>query len=145
MDHLLPHSDDDTVQDNAFTNRIFTENYEKTIIEDLSRNESKMSHKQVVATKRIRELQILGCIIVEIFMAKQLRAMGMGVTSLNFNQRLCACLTIVKACKEQIPNCIKYAIELLLQTKQDQNDGFNYFDNFRYPTVTEKGKFTLFN
>ncbi|XP_044733359.1 WD repeat-containing protein 81 [Chrysoperla carnea] len=125
---------------NAFTNRIFMENYEAKLENKKLDNfydtlHCKQNHKQAVATKRMRELQILGCLIVEIFMSKQLRALGLTVEH-DFTTRLKNALTVFKSCKETLPLCIKYAVELLLQTNIPEKE---YFDNFRYPTVTEKG------
>lgn len=142
----------------SFTNRIFTEGFEaklrkeaklyslkshsfpssEYINEKLMRRKRKLelqsscNYKQIVATSRMRELQILGCLIVEIFMSKQLRVHG-STSRLNFNERLQLCMSVVKNNLDSIPRCIRYAVGLLLQVD------FSDVDNIRYPTVTDLG------
>lgn len=139
--------------DTSFTNRIFTESYEAKLRKDrLSHSSPPASHstdkytkklkkselqsncnyKQIVATCRMRELQILGCLIVEMFMSRQLRVQGSAI-SLNFNDRLHLCISVLKYNPDTIPRIIKYAVSLLLQI--DLND----VGAIRYPTVTDLG------
>lgn len=145
---------------NAFTNRIFTENFEarfrnsraiksysfpidnhnmglhptKPRVTNAQKNENQITcnYSEIIMSRRIKELQILGCLIVEIFMAKHLRALGNNTLNLPFSERLKACLAVIKDCKNNIPSCVKYVIELLLPEN-------SYLDSFKYPTVTNIG------
>ncbi|KAF5285879.1 hypothetical protein FQA39_LY04340 [Lamprigera yunnana] len=149
------YSENNFVQ-NAFTNRIFTENFEARFYTfksysfpidthkiDSHCSKSKVSNKKnenqiscnytaIITSRRIKELQILGCLIVEIFMAKQLMALGINCSNLTFHNRLKACLAVIKNCNNDIPPCAKYVISLLL-TKNCN------LDDFKYPMVTDLG------
>ncbi|XP_067006086.2 WD repeat-containing protein 81 [Anabrus simplex] len=72
------------------------------------------SLKQVVATRRIREMQILGCIVVEFFLSSKLRALGSYNLS-SFEERLQACLSVLFRSSDSLPRCMRYAVSLLLQ------------------------------
>lgn len=146
---------DDTVQ-NSFTNRIFTENFEGKLhsratksytfpmdqnnIPLRSRTKSKSDNNQIIcnyseiiASRKIKELQVLGCLIVEIFMNDYVRTLGNYTLNLSFNQRLQFCIMILNSCKSEIPPCIKYLAHLLLQPDQVLSE------NFEYPAVTDIG------
>ncbi|KAK4874618.1 hypothetical protein RN001_013978 [Aquatica leii] len=150
---------DDSFIQNAFTNRIFTENFEakfrtsraiksysfpidnhkinvhsSKIKVPINKSENQIScnYTAIITSRRIKELQILGCLIVEIFMAKQLRALGINCSNLTFTDRLKACLAVVKSCKNDIPTCVRYIVELLLP--QD-----SHLDVFKYSMVTNLG------
>lgn len=144
--------DDET----SFTNKIFTENFEAKLrkekhsvksytfpttehTEKQVRRRRKLelqsncNYKQIVASCRMRELQILGCLIVEIFMSKQLRVQG-SITQMDFNERLHLCTSVLKYNSDCIPRAVKYPVSLLLQVD------FNDLDILgRYPTVTDLG------
>lgn len=147
-DDFIPH---------AFTNRIFAENYEAKIrnsraikshsfpVDNHSialrfnksnskKNENLVTcnYAEIITARRIKELQILGCIIVEIFMAKQLRALGNHDLNLSFPERLRACLAVVRTCKNEVPLCVKNIVKLLLPEGAE-------LENFKYPTVTNVG------
>lgn len=139
---------------NAFTNRIFTENFERrfrknfptgnqpvldyssTCTTVVRRHENQIScnYTEIVASRCTRELQVLGCLLVEIFMNKHLRTLGCSnINKTSFKQRLKACVTVVKTCKNDIPPCIKYLVNLLL-CSDNTNSG-----NFKYPSVSDLG------
>lgn len=140
---------------NAFTNRIFTENFEKrfkrkshtfpvdsqvgylntcTAVVRRQENQISCNYTEIVASRCTRELQVLGCLLVEIFMNKQLRTLGhTNVNKTSFKQRVKACITVAKTCKNDIPPCIKYLVNLLLCSK---NGGL---ENFKYPSVSDLG------
>ncbi|CAH1968945.1 unnamed protein product [Acanthoscelides obtectus] len=159
-DEVSMKESDDLVVQNAFTNFIFSENFRERFrsvkpraIKSLtfpldnrevfahsynSTNQKTDNHiicnyASIISTRRVRELQILGCLIVEIFMSKQLRAMGASYSNLSFNRRLKACLAVISSCKKDIPSCISYVVNLLLQPHQTD------LKNFTYPAVTEFG------
>ncbi|XP_044253256.1 WD repeat-containing protein 81 isoform X2 [Tribolium madens] len=139
---LKEQTNDDCLVQNAFTNLIFSENFEKRLLQDnqnfhrskIQKNENHIicNYSDIISARRIRELQILGCLIVEIFMSKQLRALGANDSNLSFTDRFKACLTVVKSCAE-IPPCISYVVHLLLQPDTI------IFKEFKYPSVTNLG------
>lgn len=132
---------------NSFTNRIFSRNFEEHVAHSKSienqtktfRNRSKFDNHiscnilEIVASKRVKEMQILGCLIVEIFMSKHLRGLGNNTMNLQFEERLKSCITILKSAKNKVPPCIKYLASLLLQPENLD------LDNFKYPTVSNCG------
>lgn len=92
----------------------------------------KCNYKQIMATCRMRELEILGCLIVEIFLSRHLRAQDFLIQQ-EFSERLKLCLTVLKYHGDKLPRCVKYAVHLLLQTDSGE------IDSVRYPTVTDLG------
>lgn len=72
------------------------------------------NYKQIVASGRIKEQQILGCLIVEIFLAGKFRATW-NVEKASFAQRFTTCLNTLKTSADNLPKCIKNIVSLLLQ------------------------------
>ncbi|XP_036144917.1 uncharacterized protein LOC118646340 isoform X2 [Monomorium pharaonis] len=72
------------------------------------------NYKQIVASGRIKEQQILGCLIVEIFLASKFRATW-NVEKMSFVQRFTTCLNILKTSTDNLPKCIRNIVSLLLQ------------------------------
>lgn len=126
-----------TDSDNAFTNRMFLETYEASLIKDnkMYRNmkhkhfiaeHSKRNFKQIVSDHRQREIQVLGCLIVELFFSTKIRPL----TSLanKFEERFDACRTILKHNSNSLPKCLQYAVKLFF----DIND-------FDEKIITDRG------
>ncbi|KAL3274404.1 hypothetical protein HHI36_015797 [Cryptolaemus montrouzieri] len=113
-------SNESTIQ-NAFTNFIFSEPFEMT------------RTGGVISKCRIRELQVLGCLIVEIFLPRRMQALSINKPKLTFNDRLKACVTVLRSCPLEFPPCVKYIASLLLQPETVD------FREFLYPVVTEFG------
>lgn len=151
---------DDFVVQNAFTNFIFSERFREKFVAkpkatkshtfpldghdvflhsyqrspiQKSENQIIYNYAGIISTRRIRELQVLGCLVVEIFMVKQLRAMGANNSNLPFNKRLKSCLTVLKSCKSDVPPCVLYLVNLLLQPHNTD------LKKFAYPAVTDLG------
>ncbi|KAL6261947.1 hypothetical protein P5V15_007032 [Pogonomyrmex californicus] len=112
--------------------------------QDLSTN-----YKQIVAGGRIKEQQILGCLIVEIFLAGKFRAIW-NVEKVSFAQRFATCLNILKTSADNLPKCIRNIVSLLLQIdimsksynigNVEMNDISTMNETpFRYPTITYMG------
>ena len=94
----------------AFMHKINYQNYKlATGSHDFSTN-----YKQIVASGRIKEQQILGCLIVEIFLADKFRA-AWNVEKVSFAQRFTTCLNILKTSADNLPKCIRNIVSLLLQ------------------------------
>jgi len=94
----------------AFMNKINHRIYKPTVgSHDLSTN-----YKQIVASGRIKEQQILGCLMVEIFLAGKFRATW-NIEKTSFAHRFATCLNILKTSADNLPKCIKNIVSLLLQ------------------------------
>lgn len=104
----------------GFTNQIFSDSYEVSIRKSGGKN-----FKQVIAERRFRELQILGCLIVEMFLLNRLRPMNL----MSFKERLQSCHTILHQDGNALPKCVQYPVKLFLQN-QEQYEKF---------IITEKG------
>lgn len=80
--------------------------------------------KQIVAKKRIQEMQVLGCLIVEIFLLSKIRAMDLN----DLDKRITACLKFLN--HENLPRCVRSGVSLLLQPFKDLQN---------YPYITSPG------
>ncbi|XP_011308570.1 WD repeat-containing protein 81 isoform X2 [Fopius arisanus] len=105
------------------------------------------NYRQVVACARIKEQQILGCLIVEIFLPTKFRATWNTGKS-SFTHRLETCMNILLQSPDILPKCVRNAVGLLLQVEvTPKTYGVNSIDPteplettlFRYPTVTHMG------
>ncbi|CAH1187105.1 unnamed protein product, partial [Phyllotreta striolata] len=101
----------------GFLNLVFNES-------QTSRNCATVScnYKEMISARRIKELKVLGCLMVEIFMAKHLRT----VCSNNLEDRLKYCKSVLDA--HDIPPCVNYIVNLLLRP-----------DNGEYSAITDLG------
>ncbi|XP_059618157.1 WD repeat-containing protein 81 [Phlebotomus argentipes] len=114
----------------SFTNRIFSETYEaslkhnKRLLNLKHKNQivqkSTRNYKQIIAEHRLRELQILGCLIVEICLPHKMRPLNSAACGGTFEQRLATCRSIVKAEKSSLPACVQYPVQLFLQLTADE-------------------------
>ncbi|GAB0095291.1 WD repeat-containing protein 81 [Sergentomyia squamirostris] len=121
----------------SFTNRIFTETYEaslkhnKRLVNLKHKNQivqkSTRNFKQIIAEYRLRELQILGCLIVEICLPNKMRPLNSVVGGGSFEQRLAICRSVVKADLTSLPTCVQYPVKLFLQLTPEET------------IITEKG------
>ncbi|KAK9885175.1 hypothetical protein WA026_010684 [Henosepilachna vigintioctopunctata] len=151
-------SKQETVQ-NSFTNFIFSESFELNNANisldrsnklSVSRNTFYPYIKQrtsfrksdcyifcdysgLISKCRIKELQVLGCLIVEIFFARKLLALSINKGNLTFCERLKTCVTILRSCGSEFPPCVRYIASLLLQPQTTN------FSKFSYPIVTKFG------
>lgn len=106
------------------------------------------NYKQIVASGRIKEQQILGCLIVEIFLAGKFRATW-NTGRVSFASRLETCANMLRVSPDALPRCVRNAVALLLQIDvipksyninnefSEANKTFN--GTFRYPMVTSMG------
>lgn len=116
----------------SFTNRMFAETYEATLLKDSKRlhnlqyknhfvQQSTRNYKHLFAEQRAQELQIIGCIIVELFLSKQLRPLG-SCAAQTFSQRLAACLNVLSHDFDLLPKCVQYPVKLLLLSSQSSTN-----------------------
>lgn len=129
---------------NSFTNRMFAETYEATLLlKDTKRlhnlqyknqfvQQTTRNCKHLFDEQRARELQVIGCIIVEIFLAKQLRPLG-SCAAQTFSQRLVACLSVLAHDFDKLPKCVQYVVKLLLVAEQSAPSAATK------PVLTDKG------
>ncbi|EAT47236.1 AAEL001647-PA, partial [Aedes aegypti] len=117
---------DDDFELNSFTNRLFSEAYEASLMKD--RKISKHTFKQLLLDVRTKDLKVLGCLIVELFLAAKLRPLGSCVQQ-DFESRLESCVKLVRKDIRLVPVCVQYAVKLLLGIDSSDLD----------TTVTEKG------
>lgn len=94
----------------AFVNKVSSQVYKP----QFELHESFTNYKQIVASGRIKEQQILGCLIVEIFLSNKFRATW-NVEKVTFAKRLATCLNILKTSADSLPKCVRNAVALLLQ------------------------------
>lgn len=96
----------------AFMNKVSSQVYKPEI--ELHESSSSVNYKQIVAGGRIKEQQILGCLIVEIFLSNKFRATW-NLEKVSFSKRLAACLNILRMSADGLPKCVRNAVSLLLQ------------------------------
>lgn len=129
---------EDYTDNHSFTNHLFNETgspTENNASKMKSKNQNllantkapqKSTHLHIHHMKKIKDLQILGCIIVELFAMSRIRPLIGHNLQPKFETRLKACITINKLYKQDIPKNLRYITNLLLNlTNQD--------------VVTEKG------
>lgn len=123
----------------GYTNRIFTDRFEENLMKDTKRlhnlnhknlfiQNSTRNYKQIMAEHRLRELQVIGCIIIELFLAKKLRPLGSGIAQ-TFEERIAACNNILKGDFDTLPKCVQYPVKLLLVCNNENHS----------PVITETG------
>ncbi|CAL7948675.1 unnamed protein product [Xylocopa violacea] len=123
----------------TFINKVSSQVYKPQI----EFHETFTNYKQIVASGRIKEQQILGCLIVEIFLSNKFRATW-NVEKISFAKRLTTCLNTLKMSADSLPKCVRNAVSLLLQVDIIPNsynvDNIEVTDMpFRYPTITHMG------
>lgn len=109
---------------NAFTNRIFAERFEESQARDNKRlhnhknyavQNSTRNFRQIIGAHRQRELKVLACIVVEIFLANKLRPIsGIGTSVvLSLDERIVACKNVLNIDTDALPKCVRYPVQLL--------------------------------
>ncbi|XP_063223458.1 WD repeat-containing protein 81 [Bacillus rossius redtenbacheri] len=117
----------------SFLMRTFHQGPEVDWIAGGARGGAAVGLMQVVACRRIREMQVLGCLIVELFLSSKLRALD-SHNSGCFDQRLEACRSVLRWSGDGLPPCARHVVSLLLRTGEGRPPG-----PFRYPPVTRQG------
>lgn len=134
---------------NAFTNRIFAERFEESRDSKRLHNHknyavqnSTRNFRQIIGDHRQRELKILACIVVEIFLANKLRPInGIGAaTILSVEERVTACQNVLNVDTDALPKCIRYPIHLLF----DDDAASNMITDLGLPKPTANQMLQLF-
>lgn len=129
----------------AFMNRVSHRAYKP----EISHHGGIANYKQMVACGRMKEQQIIGCLIVEIFLAGKFRA-SWNTGRVSFGNRVETCLNVLRTSSEPLPRCVRNAVALLLQidivprsygimNELGEPGKAASMGNFRYPMVTFMG------
>lgn len=117
----------------GFTNRIFSEAFEAQTSAGLAKEgkmlmnlkqkrqlqkQVKKNLKQITAENRAKDLQILGILILEIFLPGKMRAHG-SCTKTGLEQRIVVCENILRNESRVIPGCVLYPLQLLFGMTED--------------------------
>lgn len=94
----------------AFINKVSHDVYKAKILN----TDALSNQKQTLASARMKEQQILGCLIVEIFLAEKFRAIW-KVDKISFANRLNTSLNVIKNSPNGLPKCVQNAVMLLLR------------------------------
>lgn len=108
---------------NAFTNKIFSDRFEEIHMRDtkgihnlnhknLFVQSSTRNYKQIISNYRQRELQVIACIIVEIFLSNKLRPLSVKKMQ-NLSERIETCRNVLKSDLNLLPKCVQYPVKLL--------------------------------
>ncbi|XP_054269421.1 WD repeat-containing protein 81-like [Macrosteles quadrilineatus] len=73
--------------------------------------------KQVVAARRQQEMQVLGCLIVEMFLNSKVRLFSL---KLSLAERLSVCQTVFAANRDAVPRCFRSLVALLLDDSDSE-------------------------
>lgn len=121
---------------NAFTNKIFSDRFEGNLMKDTKRlhnlnhknlfvQNSTRNYKQIISKHRRRELQVIACIVVEIFLANKLRPMCTTTESRSvhrLNDRIDVCKNIFKVNAELLPKFVQHMVKQLFLFGSDESD-----------------------
>lgn len=117
---------------NAFTNKIFSECFEENLRKDSKRlhnlnhknlviQSSTRNYKEIINDHRQRELQVIACLIVEIFLAEKLRPLSVGSMQ-RLEDRIEACKSVLIADFNLLPKCVQYPVKLMFSFSNDSNE-----------------------
>ncbi|KAH8325853.1 hypothetical protein KR067_008979 [Drosophila pandora] len=109
--------------DHSFTNQLFASGGDiPTKSKNLLR-ERKSCLQHLLTARRERDLQVLGCLMVELFALQRLRPllMGNGLTA-SFEARLAACRTVAQMHRQELPKPVRRVVRLLLHLEDAAKD-----------------------
>lgn len=124
--------------ENSFTNQMFVAAYENNYLKkqvkenkdsfkekkDRSFNTRFVANvllfKQMVLSHRKKDMQVLGCLIVEIFLNQKVRPFQSRAMK-SFDERYKVCRLVLKNNLNALPKCVKYVASLLLQIGEVEN------------------------
>lgn len=124
--------------ENSFTNQMFVAAYEKNYLKKQAK-ENKDSFKEkkdrsfntrfvanvllfkeMVLSNRKKDMQVLGCLVVEIFLNQKVRPFQSRAMK-SFDERYKVCRLVLKNNLNALPKCVKYVASLLLQIEEVEN------------------------
>jgi WD repeat-containing protein 81 len=89
--------------------------------------------KALQTRRLVRDMQVMGCLIVELFLPRKFLALGGNV---DLNSRFDLAIHILDNEFSTIPHCIRTTVQALLRPKK--NASFAISDMDRYPTVSDQ-------
>ena len=97
--------------------------------DDKDKDEKKVSLSKVLQTRRmIRDMQVLGCLILELFLPKKFIPLGGSGSSVDLKSRFALASSILEHELSSVPHCIRGILQVLLKHNIFQID-----DSDRYP------------
>ncbi|EDW75567.2 uncharacterized protein Dwil_GK23927 [Drosophila willistoni] len=118
--------------DHSFTNQLFAGESGGDLSVPTKKNKNFLKEQkknclqEILSQMRERELQVLGCLIVEMFAMSRLRPllMGNGPTA-SFESRLAACRSVAQLQRQELPKPVRHVVRILLQldAKDDIDHG----------------------
>ncbi|XP_064535181.1 WD repeat-containing protein 81 [Drosophila montana] len=109
--------------EHSFTNQLFAldeaiQTNSKNLLVPRSRRQHSL--QQLLADCRERELQVMGCLIVELYAMQRLRPLlTTNGPSASLESRLSACRTLVQLYSQELPKPVRHVVRLLLQLESD--------------------------
>ena len=113
--------------ENAFTNMLFLQTYEASLkdskmYQNLKQRRqqvlnSKKYFKQIIQESKAKDLKVIGCIIMEMFVSKKLRSLVKP--DQTFEERFEACQRLLQHDENSLPGCVVYAVKLLFDVATD--------------------------
>ena len=101
--------------------------------DDKDKDEKKVSLSKVLQTRRmIRDMQVLGCLILELFLPKKFIPLGGGGSSVDLKSRFALASSILEHELTSVPHCIRGLLQVLLK-----NNDFQIDDSDRYPIIND--------
>ncbi|KAH8298223.1 hypothetical protein KR018_011403 [Drosophila ironensis] len=108
--------------DHSFTNQLFASGASGAEVPSKTKNllrERRSCLQQLLSSRRERDLQVIGCLIVELFAMQRLRPLLMGNgLSASFEARLSACRTVAQMHRQELPKPVRRVVRLLLQLQE---------------------------
>ncbi|XP_013199895.1 WD repeat-containing protein 81 [Amyelois transitella] len=156
-----PSTSESRSDDTAFTNHMFLASYDQNYLKKFTQDnmesvlKERMNrtintryttdaavYKQFVTESRRRDMLVIGCLIVEIFLHQQMRPLRTNTD--NFLERYNCCRTVFKYNFNALPKCVSYIASLLLNVQppslSHKNElGHKKDESIRKIVVTDKG------
>lgn len=110
--------------EHSFTNQLFAfdgaiQTNSKNLLVPPSRRQQSL--QQLLSDGRTRELQVLGCLIVELFAMQRLRPLlTSNGPSASFECRLAACRTLTQIHSQELPMPVRRVVRQLLQLERSE-------------------------
>ena len=115
------HLDAFIAKSNTILSRLEIENNPETV-EKSEENKQSTSFSKILQTRRmIRDMQVTGCLIMELFLPKKFLALGKDV---DLKSRYHLAKSLIQ--HDQVPHCIRGAVNSLLKPSFELNDNDRY-------------------
>ncbi|KAI9584183.1 hypothetical protein GQX74_010518 [Glossina fuscipes] len=112
---------EDCSDDHSFTNQLFNDFSPAELIGNKTKLKANLASRSLrnsfysqLQENHIKDLRILGCLIIELFAMARLRPLLSPNFPAKFEERLKACQTIKSLHQQDIPKCLRYITSLLL-------------------------------